>query len=78
MKTVPKKSPELKAEEEHRYRVASGAANKEELELFLTDLNQAIRITAIINLDVNAENLLTDTRSKVGKLFKSLSEMSSD
>ncbi|MDH1519331.1 hypothetical protein N5I08_09935 [Acinetobacter johnsonii] len=45
----PKKSPEQKAEEEKRYIAASGAANSKELEPFLTDPNQAIRVVAAMN-----------------------------
>lgn len=54
---MPKKSPEQKAEEEKRYIAASGAANSEELEPFLTDPNQAIRATAAMNPDADAEIL---------------------
>ncbi|RZG87243.1 hypothetical protein EXE10_04990 [Acinetobacter sp. WCHAc060033] len=54
---MPKKSPEQKAEEERRYILASGAANTAELEPFLTDPNQAIRATAAMNPDADAEIL---------------------
>ena len=54
---MPKKSPEQKAEEERRYIAASGAANTAELEPFLTDPNQAIRATAAMNPDADAEIL---------------------
>ncbi len=54
---MPKKSPEQKAEEKHRYIVACGAANTEELELFLTDPNQAIRVMVAMNPDADAEIL---------------------
>lgn len=54
---MPKKSPEQKAEEEKRYIVASGASNTAELEPFLTDSNQAIRVTAAMNPDADAEIL---------------------
>lgn len=54
---IPKKSPEQKAEEEKRYIAAHGAANSEELEPFLTDPNQAIRVTAAMNPDADAEIL---------------------
>lgn len=54
---MPKKSPEQKAEEERRYIAASGAANTVELEPFLTDPNQAIRATAAMNPDADAEIL---------------------
>lgn len=52
---MPKKSPEQKAEEEKRYISACGASNTEELEPFLTDTNQAIRVTAAMNPDADAE-----------------------
>ena len=54
---MSKKSPEQKAEEERRYIAASGAANTEELEPFLKDPNQAIRVTAAMNPDADAEIL---------------------
>ena len=54
---MSKKSPEQKAEEEKRYIAASGASNTEELEPFLTDQNQAIRATAAMNPDADAEIL---------------------
>ena len=54
---MPKKSPEQKAEEKHRYIVACGAANTEELELFLTDPNQAIRVMVAMYPDADAEIL---------------------
>ena len=54
---MPKKSPEQKAEEEHRYVLACGASNTAELEPFLTDPNQAIRATAAMNPDADAEIL---------------------
>ena len=54
---MPKKSPEQKAEEARRYILASGAANTAELEPFLTDPNQAIRATAAMNPDADAEIL---------------------
>ncbi len=54
---MPPKSPKQKAEEERRYILASGAANTAELEPFLTDPNQAIRATAAMNPDADAEIL---------------------
>lgn len=54
---MPKKSPEQKSKEDKRYIAASGAANSEELEPFLTDPNQAIRVTAAMNPDAEAEIL---------------------
>lgn len=54
---MPKKSPEQKAEEEKRYIAASGASNTEELELFLTDPNQAIRVIAAMNPDADSKIL---------------------
>lgn len=54
---MPKKSPEQKAEEGRRYILASGASNTAELEPFLTDPNQAIRVTAAMNPDADAEIL---------------------
>ena len=54
---MPQKFPEQKAEEKHRYIVACGAANTEELELFLTDPNQAIRVMVAMNPDADAEIL---------------------
>lgn len=54
---MPKKSPEQKAEEERRYILASGASNTAELEPFLTDSNQAIRATAAMNPNADAEIL---------------------
>mgnify|MGYP003592871166 CR=1 FL=1 len=61
---MPKKSPEQKAEEKHRYIVACGAANTEELELFLTDPNQAIRVMVAMNPDADAEILDRFTNDK--------------
>lgn len=55
--THAKKSPEQKAEEEKRYIAACGAANTAELEPFLTDPNQAIRVTAAMNPDADTEIL---------------------
>lgn len=52
-----KKSPEQKAEEECHYILARGASNTAELEPFLTDPNQAIRATAAMNPDADAEIL---------------------
>lgn len=52
---MPKKSPEQKAEEERRYITASGATHTAELESFLTEPNQAIRATATMNPDADAE-----------------------
>ncbi|MFW2074101.1 hypothetical protein ACG9Y7_11810 [Acinetobacter gerneri] len=54
---MSKKSPEQKAEEERRYIAACGAANTAELEPFLKDPNQAIRATAAMNPDADAEIL---------------------
>lgn len=54
---MPQKFPEQKAEEERRYILASGASNTEELEPFLTDPNQAIRVVAAMNPDADAEIL---------------------
>lgn len=54
---MPKKSPEQNAEEERRYIAARGAANTAELEPFLTDPNQAIRVTAAMNPDADADIL---------------------
>lgn len=54
---MPKKSPEQKAEEERRYIAASSASNTAELEPFLTDPNQAIRVVAAMNPDADAEIL---------------------
>ncbi|OTG94146.1 hypothetical protein [Acinetobacter sp. ANC 3832] len=54
---MPKKSPEQKAEEKKRYIVASGASNTEELEPFLTDPNQAIRVIAAMNPDADSKIL---------------------
>ena len=54
---MPKKSPEQKAKEEKRYIVACGASNTEELEPFLTDPNQAIRVMVAMNPDADAEIL---------------------
>ena len=55
--TMAKKTPEQKAAEERRYIAACGAANAQELEPFLTDPNQAIRATAAMNPDADAEIL---------------------
>ena len=46
-----KKSPEQKAEEDRRYILASDASNTATW-TFLTDLNQAIRVTTAINADI--------------------------
>ncbi len=54
---MPKKSPEQKAEEERRYILACGASNTAELKPFLTDPNQAIRATAAMNPDADADIL---------------------
>ena len=54
---MAKKTPEQKADEERRYIAACGAANAQELEPFLTDPNQAIRATAAMNPDADAEIL---------------------
>ena len=54
---MAKKTPEQKAAEERRYIAACGAANVQELEPFLTDPNQAIRATAAMNPDADAEIL---------------------
>ena len=54
---MAKKTPEQKAAEELRYRAACGAANAQELEPFLQDPNQAIRATAAMNPDADAEIL---------------------
>lgn len=54
---MAKKTPEQKAAEQRRYTAACGAANAAELEPFLTDPNQAIRATAAMNPDANAEIL---------------------
>ncbi|RFS35999.1 hypothetical protein DYI81_00415 [Acinetobacter sp. SWAC5] len=54
---MPKKSPEQKAEEERLYILACGASNSAELEPFLTDPNQAIRVTVAMNPDADAEIL---------------------
>ena len=68
---MPKKSPEQKAEEEHRYILASGAANTAELEPFLTDQNQAIRVTAAMNPDADAEILDCFANDKFWGVWKS-------
>lgn len=52
-----KKTTEQKNAEERRYIAASGAANAVELEPFLTDPNQAIRATAAMNPDADADIL---------------------
>jgi hypothetical protein len=52
-----KKTTEQKNAEERRYIAASGAANAVELEPFLTDPNQSIRATAVMNPDADAEIL---------------------
>ena len=54
---MAKKTPEQKAAEQLRYTAACGAANAAELEPFLTDPNQAIRATAAMNPDADAEIL---------------------
>ena len=54
---MAKKTAEQKAAEERRYIAACGAANAQELEPFLTDPNQAIRATAAMNPDADAEIL---------------------
>ena len=54
---MPKKFPEQKAEEERRYIAASSASNTAELEPFLTDPNQAIRVVAAMNPDADADIL---------------------
>ena len=54
---MAKKTPEQKAAEEKRYIAACGAANAAELEPFLTDPNQAIRATAAMNPDADAQIL---------------------
>ncbi|MDL5035305.1 hypothetical protein [Comamonas resistens] len=54
---MAKKTSEQKAAEERRYIAACGAANAQELEPFLTDPNQAIRATAAMNPDADAEIL---------------------
>lgn len=54
---MAKKTPEQKAAEEKRYIAARGAANAAELTPFLTDPNQAIRATAAMNPDADAEIL---------------------
>lgn len=55
--SMPKKSLEQKIEEERRYIAASGASNTAELEPFLTDPNQAIRVVAAMNPDADADIL---------------------
>lgn len=52
-----KKTTEQKNAEERRYIAASAAANAVELEPFLADPNQAIRATAAMNPDADAEIL---------------------
>lgn len=54
---MAKKTPEQKAEEELRYIAASGAANAAELAPFLSDPNQSIRATAVMNPNADAEIL---------------------
>ena len=54
---MARKTPEQKEAEKKRYIVACGAANAAELEPFLTDPNQAIRATAAMNPDADAEIL---------------------
>ncbi|QIL73814.1 hypothetical protein G7048_25230 (plasmid) [Diaphorobacter sp. HDW4B] len=54
---MAKKTPEQKAAEERRYIAASGAANAQELEPFLTDPNQSIRAVAVMNPDADADIL---------------------
>lgn len=61
---MPKKSPEQKAEEERRYILASGASDTAELEPFLTDPNQAIRVMVAMNPDADAEILDRFTNDK--------------
>ncbi|MGF6213599.1 hypothetical protein [Comamonas sp. 4034] len=56
-KPMAKKTPEQKAAEQKRYIAACGAANTAELEPFLTDPNQAIRATAAMNPDADADIL---------------------
>ena len=51
---MAKKTPEQKAAEQRRYIAASAAANAAELEPFLTDPNQAIRVVAAMNPDADA------------------------
>lgn len=63
---MPPKSPEQRAKEEKRYIVASGAVHSEELELFLTDPNQTIRVTAAMNPDADAEILDRIANDKFG------------
>lgn len=52
-----KKTPEQIADEERRYRMASGAHTPEEFEQFFDDPNQAIRATAAMNPDADADAL---------------------
>ncbi|QEI04721.1 hypothetical protein FXN63_01835 [Pigmentiphaga aceris] len=54
---MAKKTPEQKAEEALRYDAARTASTKEELEPFLTDPNQAIRVVASMNWAADAEML---------------------
>jgi len=54
---MAKKTTEQKNAEQRRYIAASGAANAVELEPFLSDPNQAIRATAAMNPDADAEIL---------------------
>lgn len=52
-----KKTPEQIADEERRYRLASSAHTREEFEQLLDDPNQAIRATAAMNPDADADVL---------------------
>jgi hypothetical protein len=54
---MAKKTPEQKAAEALRYDAARGAATAAELEPFLTDANQAIRVVASMNPAADAEML---------------------
>ena len=51
---MAKKTPEQKAAEELRYDAARAATNVAELEPFLTDANQAIRVVASMNWAADA------------------------
>ncbi len=54
---MAKKTPEQKAAEERRYIAASGASTTAELEVFLSDPNQAIRVVAAMNPDADSQML---------------------